>query len=185
MSAAVANRYPAIDLNLTCSTEEVQVDKSLSRASHPMYFFLSFALALIELQVGDNVQVDIVLQRDIDGADVTPVVTSYYPVPKEEVCLRMCGGEFVILIGLSQGWWVVIGDTATDSLLAIKVRSSSAELCPAATAHALAAFFFWQKPQSFSLLFTDRSRPKNVSCSSCLLSRCGAIMCRDFSLCWR
>jgi hypothetical protein len=36
-------------------------------------------------QVGDNVQVDIVLQRDIDGADVTPVVTSYYPVPKEEV----------------------------------------------------------------------------------------------------
>ena len=37
------------------------------------------------LQVGDSVQVDIVLQRDIDGADVTPVVTSYYPVPKEEV----------------------------------------------------------------------------------------------------
>ncbi len=43
------------------------------------------------LQVGDSVQVDIVLQRDIDGTDVTPVVTSYYPVPKEEV---RCGGVF-------------------------------------------------------------------------------------------
>ncbi len=51
----MANRYPAIDLNLTCTSEEVQV--------------------------GDNVQVDIVLKRDIDGADVTPIVTSYYPVP--------------------------------------------------------------------------------------------------------
>ena len=59
----MANRYPAIDLNLTCTAEEVQV--------------------------GDNVQVDITLQRDIDGADVTPVVTSYYPVPKEEV--TCCG----------------------------------------------------------------------------------------------
>ena len=36
-------------------------------------------------------QVDIVLQRDIDGADVTPVVTSYYPVPKEEVNRRVFG----------------------------------------------------------------------------------------------
>jgi hypothetical protein len=43
------------------------------------------------LQVGDSVQVDIVLQRDIDGTDVTPVVTSYYPVPKEEV---RCSGVF-------------------------------------------------------------------------------------------
>lgn len=87
-SAAVANRYPAIDLNLTCSAEEAQVDFGIVACDQ---LARSPALALTENQVGDNVQVDIVLQRDIDGADVTPVVTSYYPVPKEEVSRRVFG----------------------------------------------------------------------------------------------
>ena len=78
----MANRYPAIDLNLTCTAEEVQVGGGAHSYHTPAR---SFTLTHTLLQVGDNVQVDIVLQRDIEGADVTPVVTSYYPVPKEEV----------------------------------------------------------------------------------------------------
>ncbi len=81
-------------------------------------------LTCAALQLGDNVQVDIVLQRDVEGTDITPVVTSYYPIPKEEVrCCSLWFALALICLPVSpQGWWVVIGDTATDSLLAIKVR---------------------------------------------------------------
>ena len=147
----MANRYPAIDLNLTCTAEEVQV--------------------------GDNVQVDIVLQRDIDGADVTPVVTSYYPVPKEEVRQALLFRRSDCELTLAQGWWVVIGDTATDTLLAIKVLPSRAAAAFTA-AHVLAALLLRQKPQGFSLLRADRSWPKNVS-AACRASWCfGVPPCR-------
>lgn len=55
---------------------------------------------------------------------------------------------------VSQGWWVVIGDTATDSLLAIKVRVCCPSSCRAA-AHLAAALFLWKKPQGFPRFLAD------------------------------
>jgi hypothetical protein len=63
----------------------VQRRGSAGKSSLPLAALVGFPDELTLRKVGDNVQVDIVLMRDIDGADVTPVVTSYYPLPKEEV----------------------------------------------------------------------------------------------------
>ncbi|KAJ1698273.1 hypothetical protein LUZ63_006785 [Rhynchospora breviuscula] len=52
---------------------------------------------------GDNVTLQVTLERDLEGmSEVGPVDAQRFPKPKEE------------------GWWLVVGDTSTNQLLAIK-----------------------------------------------------------------
>ncbi|XP_020102625.1 DExH-box ATP-dependent RNA helicase DExH12-like [Ananas comosus] len=53
---------------------------------------------------GENVTLQVTLERDLEGgrAEVGPVDAPRYPKPKEE------------------GWWLVVGDSSTNQLLAIK-----------------------------------------------------------------
>ncbi|KAJ3695012.1 hypothetical protein LUZ60_000389 [Juncus effusus] len=51
---------------------------------------------------GDNVTLQVTLERDMEGNEVGPVDASRYPKPKEE------------------GWWLVVGDTSSNQLVAIK-----------------------------------------------------------------
>lgn len=56
-----------------------------------------------DIRPGENVTIQVMLERDLEGrAEVGPVDAPRYPKPKEE------------------GWWLVIGDTSTNQLLAIK-----------------------------------------------------------------
>ncbi|CAN0921129.1 DExH-box ATP-dependent RNA helicase DExH12 [Linum grandiflorum] len=55
------------------------------------------------VKAGDDVTLQVVLERDLEGrTEVGPVETPRYPKAKEE------------------GWWLVVGDTKTNQLLAIK-----------------------------------------------------------------
>ncbi len=49
-----------------------------------------------------QVSLSVVLEREMDGDTLTPVPAPRFPVRKEE------------------GWWLVVGDTKANSLLAIK-----------------------------------------------------------------
>ncbi len=75
---------------------------------------------------------------------------------------------------LVQGWWVVIGDAASDTLLAIKARSPRATAT--AATHSPPALLLRPKPQGFPLFRADRSRSKNVSAAA-TLHLCAS--CRD------
>ncbi|KAG6487258.1 DExH-box ATP-dependent RNA helicase DExH12-like [Zingiber officinale] len=56
-----------------------------------------------DIRPGENVTMQVMLERDHEGrADIGPVDAPRYPKPKEE------------------GWWLVVGDTSTNQLLAIK-----------------------------------------------------------------
>jgi pre-mRNA-splicing helicase BRR2 len=57
-----------------------------------------------DIRAGDNVTVQVTLERDMTNlpSEVGPVHAPRYPKPKEE------------------GWWLVIGDSSTNQLLAIK-----------------------------------------------------------------
>ncbi|KAJ3691364.1 hypothetical protein LUZ61_020528 [Rhynchospora tenuis] len=51
---------------------------------------------------GDNVTLQVTLERNLEMLEVGPVHAQRFPKPKEE------------------GWWLVVGDTSTDQLLGIK-----------------------------------------------------------------
>merc|ERR1712216_308281 len=54
------------------------------------------------VHAGSSVVVHVQLEREMDAGELTPVVSPTFPKDKEE------------------GWWLVIGDTKTNALLAIK-----------------------------------------------------------------
>lgn len=56
-----------------------------------------------DVRPGENVTLQVTLERDLEGrSEVGPVDAPRYPKPKEE------------------GWWLVVGDTSNNQLLAIK-----------------------------------------------------------------
>ncbi|OIT02580.1 dexh-box atp-dependent rna helicase dexh12 [Nicotiana attenuata] len=64
------------------------------------------------VRAGDNVSVQVTVERDIKGrAEVGPVFAPRYPKAKEE------------------GWWLVVGDTKSNRLLAIKRVTSLQRKC--------------------------------------------------------
>jgi pre-mRNA-splicing helicase BRR2 len=75
--ARACNRYPDIELAYQVMDED-------------------------NIHAGSSVVVHVQLEREMDGGELTPVVSPTYPKNKEE------------------GWWLVIGDTKTNALLAIK-----------------------------------------------------------------
>jgi pre-mRNA-splicing helicase BRR2 len=65
---------------------------------------LEFTMADDAPSAGEGTSVTITLEREEDSADVGPAIAPFYPQKKDE------------------GWWLVLGDVASNTLLAIKVR---------------------------------------------------------------
>ncbi|OMO61847.1 hypothetical protein CCACVL1_23206 [Corchorus capsularis] len=64
---------------------------------------LSYEIESENVRAGENVTLQVTLERDLEGrTEVEPVDAPRFPKAKEE------------------GWWLVVGDTKTDQLLAIK-----------------------------------------------------------------
>ncbi|KAJ3274830.1 DEIH-box ATPase [Terramyces sp. JEL0728] len=63
---------------------------------------IEFSLVASKVAQGDSGSMKITLERETDEASVGPVIAPYYPAKKEE------------------GWWVVIADPETRTLLGIK-----------------------------------------------------------------
>jgi hypothetical protein len=74
--AAVCNRYPTVEVDVQVGSEEVAV--------------------------GDTAEVVVSLERDMAEAELSAVVTPFFPKPKEEC------------------WYVVVGDEENDELLFTK-----------------------------------------------------------------
>ncbi len=75
-----------------------------SSSVSPMSTWLTKLARVDDIRAGDNVTVQVTLERDMTNlpSEVGPVHAPRYPKPKEE------------------GWWLVIGDSSTNQLLAIK-----------------------------------------------------------------
>jgi len=55
-----------------------------------------------DINAGENIEININLERDYDANSLTPVPSSYYHLEKEEA------------------WWLIVGDKTTNTLLNIK-----------------------------------------------------------------
>ena len=69
---------------------------------------LSYNLADEAVTAGENSTVVVALEREDDNPEVGAVIAPFYPQKKDE------------------GWWLVLGDTQTNALLAIKVPGALA-----------------------------------------------------------
>ena len=65
---------------------------------------LNYELADDAPTAGEGTTLTVSLEREDDSADIGPVIAPFYPQKKDE------------------GWWLVLGETQSNTLLAIKVR---------------------------------------------------------------